>query len=82
MNLERVNKNSPRSLAFSAVSFSCLGGIEIGIGIQELIFRRARFDWITSFLFGVAFVCYGIFWGAILARRAAPAHVEVPTQQT
>ncbi|MFZ1972055.1 MAG: hypothetical protein WAU89_04370 [Candidatus Acidiferrales bacterium] len=61
MNLARINKNSSKSLGFSAVLFSCFGGIEFGFGIRQLVTARVRFDWIGSLLLGSAFLLYGIF---------------------
>ena len=67
--LSVVNKHSSRTLGISAVFFSCLGGIELGRGIEEFIFNKGGFTWVTSFLFGPAFLAYGIFWIVMLVRR-------------
>ncbi|MGA8408570.1 MAG: hypothetical protein WB680_15450 [Candidatus Acidiferrales bacterium] len=77
----RLNKHSPRFLVASAVFCSTFGGVEIGWGIQELITTRVKYDWIGSILFGVAFVCYGIFWAVMLVRRVNSATVQTPEPQ-
>ncbi|MGA7854056.1 MAG: hypothetical protein WCA15_12080 [Candidatus Acidiferrales bacterium] len=80
MNLARINKNSSKNLALSAVLFSCFGGIDIGFGLHQLMTARVRFDWIVSLLFGSAFVLYGIFWAVMLARRADSGKMQAPMQ--
>jgi hypothetical protein len=80
MDLSSVNKHSSRDLALSTVFWSALGGIEIGRGLQQLIHAKLHYDWITSFLFGPTFVCYGIFWAVMLVRRISTAQVQSPKQ--
>jgi len=70
MDLTVVNRHSARMLAFAAVSWSCLGGFELGRGVQEVIKNYGRFDWVKSFMFGSAFLAFGIFWVVRLVRRA------------
>jgi uncharacterized membrane protein YbhN (UPF0104 family) len=71
MDLSRVNKHSNRTLAFSAVFWSCSGGLWLGQGIQQLVHAKWEYTWIASFLMGLAFLAYGIFWSVMLVRRAA-----------
>jgi hypothetical protein len=65
-------------LAISAVVFSCLGGIEIGRGIDGVIVARLQFSWIVPFLMGSAFLGYGIFQAVMLVRRISPAEAAHP----
>jgi hypothetical protein len=69
MDLSVMDKHSSRRLAFSAVFWSCLGGIEIGQGIQQILARALNYPWIVPFLMGFAFLAYGIFWAVMLVRR-------------
>jgi hypothetical protein len=73
MDLTVINRHSPGRLGFSTVVFSCLGGVELGRGIQQLIRVESAGIWIVSFLCGSAFLGYGIFWAVMLARRAHSA---------
>jgi len=69
MDLSIVNRHSYRRLVIAAVVWSCLGGIEIGRGIQEVLSRALNYPWIVPFLMGSAFLAYGIFWAVMLVRR-------------
>jgi hypothetical protein len=71
MDLSAVNKHSARTLAFGAVSWSCLAGFELERGIDQLIRHKWQYDWISSFLLGSAFLAYGIFWSVQLLRRTS-----------
>jgi len=53
---------------------------EDGWGIQQLAAARFQYAWIESFLTGSAFLCFGIFWAALLVRRATPDKGAVPKQ--
>lgn len=79
MDLSTVSKHSSQGVAFSAAFFSCMGGIEIGRGLNQLQAARFQYDWIGSFLVGAAFLGFGIFWAVILVRRARSAEVVRPT---
>lgn len=76
MDLSRLNKSSPRTLAISAVSFSCFGGIELGWGIQDLIHAKWQYRWTGELLMGAAFLAYGIFWAVMLVRRVSSGTEE------
>lgn len=69
MDLTIVKKHSSRNLVFSAMLWSCLGGLEIGRGIQQLLSQKWLYNWIVSFLIGAAFLGFGIFWAVLLLRR-------------
>jgi hypothetical protein len=73
VDLSIVNTHSHRRLAFSAVFWSCLGGVELGRAVQQLMvsrwISRWQYDWPISFLMGSAFLAYGIFWAVMLLRR-------------
>lgn len=77
MDLGSVNKRSPRDLAIGAVVFSCMGGFELGRGIQGLVFTKLLYVWTAEFLFGTAFLAYGIFWAVMLLRRVGSVTQEV-----
>jgi len=64
-----VNKHSSRILAASTVFWSCLGGVEIGFGIQEALTDHHSFRWVNSFLFGATCLAFGAFWAVMLLRR-------------
>lgn len=72
MDLSIVSKQSSRNLAISTVFWSCLGGVEIGNGIQQALTNYHSFRWINSFLFGATGVALGILWAVILLRRVNP----------
>ena len=69
MDLSVVNRHSTRNMVISAVFFSCFGGIEIGRGIEQVQSRAVNYSWIVLFLWGAAFLAYGIFWAVMLVRR-------------
>ncbi len=79
MDLSIINKRSSRSLAISAVFFSFAGGFWIELGIDELVHAKLQYHWIAWFVFGPAFLAYGIFWAVQLARRASPINPTAPT---
>ena len=74
MDLGNINERPPRDLAIASVLFSFMGGIELGRGIQGLVSTRVLYPWTVEFLFGTAFLAYGIFWAVILVRRASSGH--------
>jgi len=69
MDLSIVSKHSSRDLAISTVFWSCLGGAEIGIGIQQTLANFHSFRWVNFLLFGAACLAFGIFWAVMLLRR-------------
>ena len=69
MDLGIVREFSSVNLALSAVCFSCLGGVEIGLGIQRIISDYPPYRWFNCFLFGIAWLGYGVFWALTLLRR-------------
>lgn len=69
MDLSAVSKHSASSLAISTVFWSCLGGVDIGQGIQRTIHSYNSYNWVLDFLFGSVFLALGIFWAVILVRR-------------
>ncbi len=69
IDLSAVERHSPGRLLFSAVFFACMGGIELGKGIQQLLRERVVQNWIVSFIFGFAFLAFGLFWAVMLMRR-------------
>ena len=71
MDIGTVNRRSSRDLAIGSVLFSCMGGVELGRGIQGLVFTKLLYPWTVEFLFGTAFLAYGIFWAVMLVRRAS-----------
>ena len=77
MDLGSVNRRSPRDLAIGAVLFSCMGGMELGRGIQGLVFTKVLYAWTVEFLFGTAFLAYGIFWAVMLVRRVGSGTQQV-----
>ena len=75
MDLGRVKKKaSPASLATTTVFFSSFGGLKIGWGIQQLVTARLEYRWIESFLTGLAFLYFGIFWAVLLVKRTKSDH--------
>jgi hypothetical protein len=72
VDLTIVNKHSTRNLAISTVSWSCLGGVELGRGLLELKFKYDQFTWFVPFLFGSVFLALGIFYVVMLVRRIGP----------
>jgi hypothetical protein len=70
MDLGIVSKQPTRNLAIVTVSWSCLGGVEIGNGIQQTLTNYHSIRWMNSFLFGAACVAFGIFSAVTLLRRA------------
>ena len=72
MDLKIINRHSPRSLAISAIFWSCFGGMELGWGIKEVATKYGQFVWVSSFILGTVFLALGIFWALMLARRAGP----------
>jgi len=70
MDPSSVKKNSAQVMAMMAVTFSCTGGMQIGLCIHQLIASRSQYNWIGTLLIGSAFICYGIFWAVMLVRRA------------
>jgi len=81
IDLSIITKHSHRSLAVGTVFWSCLGGVELSRGVQQLMISRWQYDWPVSFLMGSAFLTYGIFWAAMLARRAGKS-IHENSQQT
>lgn len=69
MDLLAVKKHSAHGLAFSTVFWSCLGGIELGRGIDQILNKNFQYRWITPLMFGTAFLALGVFWAAMLLRR-------------
>jgi hypothetical protein len=69
MDLSIVSKHSSRNLATSTICWSCLGGVDIGIGILQTLTDYHSFRWVTWLLFGVASLAFGIFWAVMLLRR-------------
>ena len=69
MGLSIVSKHSLRNLAISTVFWSCVGGAEIGIGIQQTLTDYHSFRWVNWLVFGVVFLAFGIFWAVRLLRR-------------
>ena len=70
MDLSIVNKHSSRNLGIGAVLWSLIGGIELGRGIQQILIGASKGSWLVSFIFGSAFLAYGVFWVVMLVRRA------------
>jgi hypothetical protein len=71
INLESVNRLSPRRLAYGAVFFSAFGGFMSGSAVFKYLSGRPElFSWIGDALVGFAFVAYGMFWAVMLVRRA------------
>ena len=68
VDLSVVKKHSPRNLTISSVAWSCIGGVELGRGVQQLMGSHSQFGWTVSFLFGTVFLAYGIFWAVMLLR--------------
>jgi hypothetical protein len=73
MDLSVIGKHSSRRLVFNAVFWSCLGGIEVGRGIQQILSHALNYPWIVPFLMGSTFLAYGIFWAMMLVRRTGSA---------
>ena len=73
MDLSIVNRHCPRNLAISAVLWSCLGGFELGRGLQLFLSAKWDYRWIAQFLSGPVFLAFGIFWAVMLVRRVGAA---------
>jgi len=82
MDLSIINKHSSRSLAFSVVFWSCLGGLWLGMGIDELIDARLQYHWIWSLMFGAAVLAMGIFYAVMLLRRTTPSSSPTPVTRS
>jgi hypothetical protein len=74
-------KQSPRSLAAGAVSFSFFGGAWLGRAVEQLTYRRSRYDWTESLLLGSAFLLYGIYWVSLLVKHARVEHGTTSEQK-
>jgi hypothetical protein len=82
IDLSSVERHSSGKLLFSAVSFACMGGIGLGEGIQQSLKERSTQNWIVSFIFGLAFLAFGIFWAVILMRRLVASPKEQPVARS
>ena len=60
MDLSDISKHSSRNLAISTISWSGIGGVEIGVGIQQVLTDYHLFRWVSWILFGVAFLAFAI----------------------